>query len=168
MAKTHPSSYYQENNMTNKSEEITKEAAPVNQGVKPEVPETPKYKKEELLAIFDEMIFSGEYIEELSLRAGKLKLSFRSRSVEDTVAITKDIDGKNFSLISTLQEHRALLNLAYSLVSYAGKDLKGMTIEDRTKFIGKLPSPVAGLISIELSKFDNKISAACEEGEANF
>jgi hypothetical protein len=142
--------------------------------VKPDVDPTkktdakPKFDPEELLTIFDEMIFSGEYVEEISLRSGKLKIKLRSRSAEDTMAISKDIDAKNFVLISTLSEYRALMNLAYSLVSYAGKDIGAMDIKDRVSYINKLPGVIVGLLSETLNKFDQKIDAACSEGEANF
>lgn len=130
-------------------------------------PKLPEFDKDELLRVFDEIIFEGEYSEEVSIK-GKLKVVFRARSVEDTTSITREIDGKNFALITTLQEQRALLNLAYSLVSYSGKDLGKMEIEERKKFINKLPAAVVAALSQELSKFDLKVDMACREGEANF
>lgn len=154
--------------MNDKTEENKEEvSASKVEANKPEE-NKPKFSKEELLAIFDEMIFSGSYEEEVSLRGGKLKVTFRSRTAEETTSISKDIDGTSFNLISTLQERRALLNLAYSLVKYAGKDLSGMSAEDRVKYVGKLPTPVVGALSVALSNFDQKIDAACVEGEANF
>jgi hypothetical protein len=129
--------------------------------------EQPKYSKEELLAIFDEMIFSGDYEENVTIK-GKLKVIFKARSAEDTTKISKDIDAKNFTLISTLQEHRSLQNLAYSLVNYSGQDWRTLAVEDRLKKINKLPSVIVGALSQALFDFDNKISAACQEGEANF
>lgn len=128
----------------------------------------PQHSKEELLAIFDELVFSDYYEEDVPLREGKLKVRFRSRSASDTVAISRDIDGKSFTLITTLQEHRALLNLGYSLVSYAGKDLTKVSPEDRISFVKAKPAAVIGLLSEALNKFDAKVDAACQEGEANF
>ena len=128
---------------------------------------TPKFTEEELMTIFDEIIFSGEYEEVVTIK-GKLKVTFRARSAEDTVAISKDIDAKNFTLISTLQEHRSLLNLAYSMIGYAGRDLKSVTIEDRKKTINKLPAVVVGAVSEALTRFDFKISEACKSAEENF
>lgn len=130
-------------------------------------PKLPEFDKDELLRVFDQIIFEGEYSEDVTIK-GKLKVVFRARSVEDTTSITREIDGKNFSLITTLQEQRALLNLAYSLVSYAGKDLGKMELEERKKFINKLPAAVVAALSAELSKFDLKVDMACREGEANF
>lgn len=127
----------------------------------------PKFKKEELLAIFDEIIFSGEYIEEVAIK-GKLKVKFRSRSAEDTLSISQDIDSKNFTLMTTLSEYRALQNLGYSLVSYAGNDLSKMEVKERVKFVSKLLSPVVAALSQALVDFDEKVNAACMEGEANF
>lgn len=129
--------------------------------------EKPRWTPEELLIVFDEMIFSGEYEEEISIR-GKLKVAFRARSAEDTSNISREIDGKNYTLISTLQEQRALLNLSYSLISYAGKNLKGVSVDERRKIVAKLPAVMVATLSDALFKFDQKIAAACEEGESNF
>lgn len=139
---------------------------PAMEGDKKVTP-APKWSKDELLTIFDEMIFSGEYEENLTIM-GRLKVTFRARSAEDTTAISREIDGKNFSLITTLQEHRSLLNLAYSLIAYSGRDMKAVSVEDRVKFVNKLPAVMVGALSKSLVDFDSKISAACIEGEANF
>lgn len=127
----------------------------------------PEFDKDELLRIFDDIIFSGEYTEEVTIK-GKLKLVFKARTAEDTTTISREVDGKNFTLITTLQEYRALLNLAHSLVGYAGKDLTSVSIEDRKKIINKLPAVMVAALSSELSKFDLKIDMACREGESNF
>lgn len=127
----------------------------------------PEFDKNELLQIFDEIIFSGEYTEEVTVK-GKLKLVFKAKTAEETTEISREIDGKNFTLITTLQEHRALLNLAYSLVGYAGKDLSKVAIDERKKIINKLPAAIVATLSAELSKFDLKVDMACREGEANF
>lgn len=130
-------------------------------------PKKPKWTPEELLVIFDEMIFSGEYVEDVTVR-GKLKVTFRSRSAEDISAISRELDGKNYTLINTMQEERALLNLAYSLVAYSGRDLKNTTIEERRKLVARLPAVMVEALSNALYQFDQKIAAACEEGESNF
>lgn len=127
----------------------------------------PKFDKDELLRIFDDIIFSGEYTEEVTIR-GKLKVVFKARTAEDTTTISREIDGKNFTLITTLQEHRALLNLAHSLVGYAGKDLTNVPVDERKKILNKLPAVMVAALSSELSKFDLKIDMACREGESNF
>lgn len=126
-----------------------------------------KYSKEELLAIFDEILFSGEYIEQVTIK-GKLKVSFRTRTVEDTTEISKVIDASSSNLISTVQEKRAVLNMVYSLASYNGKDLTQSTIEDRQKFVNKLPAVVVSAVSEALRNFDLKTEAAFAEGELNF
>jgi len=153
--------------MTEKTTQNEKERSAVTKGDAEQAPKKPKYDPQELLAIFDEMIFSGEYQETVSIK-GKLKVTFRTRSVNDITEMTRETDGKNFTLISSLAEHRALLNLAYSLVSYAGKDLSSMSIEDRKKFIGSLSGVIGSALSEALVKFDEKVSAAFAEGEENF
>ena len=103
-----------------------------------------KYTQEELLSIFDEILFSGEYREDVLIK-GKLKVTFRSRSVEETTDISRRLDGGNYKLVNTLQEQRALLNLGYSVVGYNNKDLTSQDIEERLKFKdvpGTLPTAI--------------------------
>lgn len=132
-----------------------------------EVPEKPKYDPNELLQIFDSILFEGDYKEDTTIK-GKLKVTFKSRSADDTSAITRELDNKQFNLISALQEHRAFLNLVYSLVTYNGKNLGTAPIEERKKIVGALPAVVVAALSEALYKFDGKIDAACREGEENF
>lgn len=127
----------------------------------------PQYDKAELLAIFDEMIFQGEYQEEVTIK-GKLKVTFRARSANDITAISRELDGSQFSLMATITEQRAFLNLIYSMIAYAGKNYEKVEIKERREMIGKLPAVVIGALSEALVKFDQKMDAACREGEANF
>lgn len=126
-----------------------------------------KYSKEELIAIFDNIMFEGSYSEVITIK-GKLKVEFKSRSAKDTSEISKELDAKSFNLISTIQEQRALLSLAYSIITYNGRDLSSMKIEDRKEFVGSLPTAVVAALSEALVTFDMKVDEACREGEENF
>ena len=126
-----------------------------------------KYSEEELASIFDEIIFSGEYIEEVNIR-GKLRVSFRTRTAEEIRQITQVVDGTQAVYANTIESIRSLLQLQYALTSYQGKDLTGMYPQDKSKFIGKIPGPVVALLLEALAKFDQKVYEACQEGEANF
>lgn len=132
-----------------------------------EATKKPEFSNEELNVIFDEIIFSGEYKEDVIIK-GKLKVTFRSRTADEVNAITKELDSQTHTLISTLQERTAFLNVVYSTAWYAGKDISGMKIEDKKAFIGKLPAVVIGAISEALLKFDSKVAKACMVGEENF
>src|SRR6266436_7566443 len=74
----------------------------------PQQPQMKKYKKEELLGVFDELIFQGEYTEEQTIK-GKLKVTFRSRSADETMQISRNLDAMDFKLLTTMQEQRAFL-----------------------------------------------------------
>lgn len=128
---------------------------------------TPKYTKEELLEIFDEILFQGFYQEDITLR-GKLTITLRTRSAEDTAKISRSIDAEQYQLSSTYMEHRALLNLATSLVTYNGKDMQDKTYEARFEYVKKLPAHLVSLLSSSLVEFDSKVEAACKDGEENF
>jgi hypothetical protein len=130
-------------------------------------PPAKQYSEEELSAIFDEIIFSGEYSEEVNIR-GKLRVSFRTRTAEEIRQITQAVDGTQAVYANTIESIRSLLQLQYALTAYQGKDLAGLRLEDKAKFIGQIPGPVVALLLQALSKFDQKVYEACQEGEANF
>lgn len=123
-----------------------------------------KYTQEELLSIFDTIMFEGEYREDVVIK-GKLKVTFKTRSGADTGAITKALDAKQFNLMSTMNEYRALLSIAYSITRYNDKDLGSAPLEKRIEFIEKLPSVVVSALSNALVDFDIKTEAALAEQE---
>lgn len=127
----------------------------------------PEFSAEELAALFDEIMFQGEYSEEMKIK-GKLSITFRTRTAEETLSISKSIDGIQANLITTINEHRAILNLGYSITNYQGKDLSKTSIDDRLTFIKKLPIPIIASLSDALIKFDRKVELACREAEENF
>jgi hypothetical protein len=106
----------------------------------------PEYKKEELTAVFDQLIFEGEFKEEVTIK-GKLKVEFRSRTAEETMEISKFLDNAEYKLLTTMQEQRAFLNLNKSLVKYQGKDLSAVPSDERAKFIRRLPTSILASLS---------------------
>lgn len=127
----------------------------------------PRYDPDELAGIFDEIIFSGEYTEEVSIR-GKLKVVYRTRTADEMKEISRIVDGTQAVFANTLDGVRSLLQLQYALTFYQGKDLRSMKAEDKAKFIGRVPGPVVAALLSALAKFDDKVFAACQEGEVNF
>jgi hypothetical protein len=126
-----------------------------------------KYSQDELLRIFDEVIFSGEYCEDVTIK-NRLKVRFRTRTAEEIEEITRLVDATQANWQSTVNEKRTLLNLQYALISFQGTDLRSLKIDDRAKYIRKLPGPVIGALLVALGRFDEKVFAACQEGEENF
>jgi hypothetical protein len=141
--------------------------------VLPAVPEEvlpavkPEFTEDELLQVFDSIMFSGEYSETIKLR-GKLAITFRMRTIDESLEISKKLDTMQANLISTLNEQRAVINLSYAIVDYAGKDLSKASVEDKVAFIGKLPVPIIAAMFDALSKFDRKTNLACSEAEGSF
>lgn len=126
-----------------------------------------KYTQDELLKLFDELIFDGVYSETTKIK-GKLAVTFRTKSTQETIDITKELDGNTYKMVTTMQQDRAFLNLVYALTHYQGKDISTQSKEEKAKFLGKLPIAILGAISDELARFDAKVAEACEEAEANF
>jgi hypothetical protein len=145
------------------SQEAAKEVVNESDDVKADS----KYDPEELARIFDEIIFAGEYSEEVSIR-GRLRVVFRTRTSEEIDQISRVIDGTQANLIATLSEKRAILNLQYALAWYQSENLSAAKVEDRAAFLGKLPGPVVGALLNALGEFDAKVFEACREAEANF
>lgn len=124
-----------------------------------------EFTKEELLQILDTIVFEGEYSESITVK-GKLKVVFRTRTAEETTAISRLLDAKSYNLATTYQEERALHNLAYSLVNYNGMDLIKMdATTERFKYVSKLPIFVVSSLADALAKFDKKVDTACREFE---
>lgn len=127
--------------------------------------EKPEYSKEELMVILDTIIFEGEYSEKISIRS-KLNVTFRTRTAEETLEVSKNLDNKQYNLATTYQEERTMYNLAYSLTNYNGADLlKAKPVPERLNYISKLPIFVVSALADALARFDKKVDTACREIE---
>jgi hypothetical protein len=127
----------------------------------------PIYSQDELLRVFDEIIFSGEYRETYNIK-GKVPVTFKTRTAGEIEEIQHAVDSAGAQLISTVESIRSIMNLQFSLCVYRGKDLTMLKAEDRVAFIKSLSAPIVGMLLMTLSKFDTKVSMACREGEENF
>lgn len=125
----------------------------------------PKYNKGELLAIFDEILFSNEYREEVLIK-GKLKVVFKTKTAAELAKISEELDSKSYQLMATMQQARAFLDICYSLISYNGKDLSSAPIAARKEFLNGMPTAIMSAISTALVEFDLKVEAALSESEA--
>lgn len=130
-------------------------------------PSKSKYSEEELLQIFDHILFSGNYTEEVTIK-GRLSVTFITRTGEQVQEIQRTLDKSGIVMITTMEQERSLLNLEASLLNINGKDLSGLTATEKSKFIRSLPAPVLSLVSTALQEFDTKVMEACSEGSENF
>lgn len=149
-----------------KKDEVKQEEVKVPEQDGPEL-KLPKYTKEDLIKVFDELIFQGEYVEERTIKT-RLKVAFRSRTAEETMSISQSLDNAEYKLLTTMQERRAFLNLRCSLVKYQGKDLSNVPQDEKTKFIQKLPTSILASLADALAEFDRKVDLACRDAEENF
>lgn len=144
------------------------EAQPASLSTKEEPTKTSKteeYDKNELMKILDQVVFEGQYTEELNIK-GRLKVTFRTRTADEVTSISKELDALDYKLIQTVMEQRAMQNLAYSLIEYNGKDLRNIKpIPEKLKLIGQLPIVVVSALSTALTRFDEKVNTACSEKE---
>lgn len=130
-------------------------------------PALPKYTEEELLRVFDEIVFSGEYTETFMVR-GKMRVTFRTRTSEEIDDVQKTIDNAGFNLITSVDQLKQIMSLTQALTEYGSTDLATMKFPEKIKFVKSLPGPMVGALLGLLMKFDTKVFQACQEGEANF
>lgn len=126
-----------------------------------------EFPEEELFKVFDEILFSNGYEEEVQVNK-RLSVKFRTRTSKEIQAISRIIDASQAVLVSTMEQQRGLLHLQYALVAYYGTDLSTKSESDKAVFIEKLPGAVVASLLEALSKFDRKVTLACRIGEANF
>ena len=126
-----------------------------------------RYTEQELLKIFDDILFSDEYQETYYIR-GKHPVTFRTRTAAESNKIIRTIDGMNLRTIMAVNNHTNLLTMAYSLVQFGNKDFSKSSIKEKYEFLQNLPEQIINAISIKMGEFDEKVSYAMEEGERNF
>lgn len=133
---------------------------------KEEKPEESKYSQAELLAIFDKLIFEGEFQEEFKGRG--MKLTLRSRSGDDAIKISRAVDSFEGKSFMTVQTYANILTLTHSLVSFNGKSFDKKDTSGKYKFLLTLPDPILAVLMDKLKEFDEKIGLAIGEGRKNF
>ena len=127
----------------------------------------PKYSQEELLAVFDEIIFSQEYTETYTIR-NRLRVTFKTRTAEQVNAIQQEVDKSTANLITTMEQFRAMCNLRDAIVTYNDIEIGVMKSQDRMNFVRALPAAIVSTLITLHNRFEEKVALACEEGESNF
>lgn len=125
-----------------------------------------KYSQEELLKIYDALVFEGTYRE--TFKGRKIALTLRSRTGDDAISINRAMDrfeGKTYMTVTTYSN---MLTLAHSLVAFTGKDFKDKDIKGKYEFLLTLPDPIIAILFDKLQEFDMKVGDAIREGRKNF
>lgn len=130
--------------------------------------ESTDYDSAELDAIFDQLMFEGQYLEDVSLGKGRFKATLRTRSGKDARAVMDLLDKLSLKMGITVESYRSMYNLAQSLVVLNGRDLSAETLERRIEAIEDLPTPVISALMTRMIKFELKTEAAIRHGEENF
>ncbi len=123
--------------------------------------------KDELLTIYDALLFEGAYSEIYSL-GKRYSVRYRSRTAEEETTILRQLDGMKYNTVQAYQSMSAMSHLAYSLTDYCGKDLTKMDVKDRYDFVSGLPTQVLEILSTNMVDFDSKLQIALEYGKENF
>lgn len=123
--------------------------------------------KDYLLAIYDDLLTKGEYVETFQV-SRDLNVVWRSRTLGEANTIARIIDSASFSTVIAVQNHTNTLNMASSLLGLRGKSFKDAKLAEKREFIEKLPEVLIMRLSESLSKFDRKVAEAVEYGKVNF
>lgn len=142
------------------------ENAILKSGVPERGQETPE-NKDYLLAIYDDLITKGEYVETFQV-SKDLNVVWRSRTLGEANTIARIIDSASFSTVIAVQNHTNTLNMASSLLGLRGKSFKEVKLAEKREFLEKLPEVLIIRLSESLSKFDRKVAEAVEYGKVNF
>lgn len=126
-----------------------------------------KYSKEELLSIFDTILFEGQY-EEMKKIGSRYSVKFRTRSVKESNEITRRIDKLELGTIMAVQNFTNVLTLTYAISEINGVSLAGVDFANRYEKIQGLPESLIVLLSHKLREFDMKVMEAMKEGDENF
>lgn len=139
----------------------------------PELPEEPVEKgpteeeKAKFLKIFDDMFFQGSYEETFKL-GSRYSCKLKSRSADEDVKISRQMDAMQFQTMAAYQTMAAVLSLSYSLMDLNGTDYSKMSQADRYDKVRALPSQVVETLSRHMGNFDMSIRDALLYGEENF
>ena len=148
-----------------KSEEQSRDTSDEQGSVKEE--KKPTYKKEDLLKIFDTILFEGEFRETVKL--GKnYTIKFRTRTVGESNDITRKVDALDLKTFLAVQNFTNVITLAYAICEINNKNLMDLKFEEKYKLIKQLPEGLIVVISSKLFDFDQKVMAAMKEGQENF
>lgn len=142
------------------------ENAILKSGVPERGQETPE-NKDYLLAIYDDLITKGEYVETFQV-SKDLNVVWRSRTLGEANTIARIIDSASFSTVIAVQNHTNTLNMASSLLGLRGKSFKEVKLAEKREFLEKLPEVLIMRLSESLSRFDRKVAEAVEYGKVNF
>lgn len=126
-----------------------------------------EFPQDELLYIYDNLLTQGRHMETVSI-GKRVKVTWRTRTTGEANAVHRIIDSAGFSTFIAAQNHTNVLNMAYSLVNYCGKDMNEAKTADKKAFLEGLPEPVIVMLSKTLADFDYKVAKAIEVGQANF
>lgn len=127
----------------------------------------PEATRTEYLMIFDSIMFEDVFTKVYKL-GNKYSATFSTRSADDDMKISRQLDGMNFSTMHAFQTMSAVLTMSHSLVGLNGKDMSDMTVTERYTYIRSKSSHLIELLSDRMIQFDQLVRNALGYGEVNF
>lgn len=130
------------------------------------------FSKDDLIEVMDNLVINGGHEETFDIYRGKVSVTLRSRTVDDSLKISQYLSRQNFSTMEEYGQARSLITLAYTLVGYKGRDLHLVPVEgaasSREALIKSLSQPIMAKLVEKMEYFDFKIVKAGEEADEVF
>ena len=124
------------------------------------------YKLQELLGIYDSIIFDSSFDKQYSLRG--LKFTLRTRSSASIMKVNQALDNLKAQSQNTYQTYSNYFMLAASLKSYGTSDFDDSNLKGAYDYLVTLPSPIIDILLGKLNEFDLMIALALQAGRENF
>ena len=123
---------------------------------------------EEALNIISKIVDDGFYERKYHLTS-KVPVVFRTREEIDQERTLHSIEAVNPRFPATVSNIVSKHNLAISMVEFKGQDFRKKSLEDRLKFVERLPEVLFRALAAKLAKFDRLMLDVLDEGAiANF
>lgn len=124
------------------------------------------YTKEQLLALYDDLVFENGYKEEIKVRG--FSFGFKTRSSEDLIGINRALDNFKAQSANSYQTYANYLTLAASLSFIDGVEFEAGKLKLAYDALLKQTTAKVDIMLMELTNFDRKVAMAIEVGRKNF
>lgn len=124
------------------------------------------YTLQDLLAIYDDIIFENSFSKEYRLRS--VRFTLKTRSSATVIKVNQALDNLKAQSVNTYQTYSNYLMLAASLKSYNNQDFSEDNLKEAYDYLLTLNTAAIDLMLDKLNEFDQMIGLALKAGKENF
>lgn len=124
------------------------------------------YTVQELLAIYDGIIFDNTFNKKYSMRG--MSFTLRTRGSATVIKVNQALDALKAQSINTYQTYNNYFMLAASLASYGSAEFQEGDLAGTHKYLLTLDTAIIYILLEKLNEFDKMVSLALLAGRENF